>query len=128
MYGVKRFFLYTMIVMFLLPSMGLHIDLSCCKSDTLENNSSFELPPDDCCSTIQEHNNCLSKPEICVPPTVQNFTVESEFSLAPLFSFALPFKHLEIKQVFTQLNNNIETESVVPIRTHSPSFLQVFLC
>ena len=114
--------------MFLLPTMGLHIDLSCCEGETIETSNTLELPKGDCCSTIQEHNNCLSNDEICIAPTKQTFTIESQFSLSPLSIVTLPYIQLLDVSVLTEQPSVFNTKEAIPIQGKTQSFLQVFLC
>ncbi|PCJ64554.1 MAG: hypothetical protein COA58_12510 [Bacteroidetes bacterium] len=114
--------------MFLLPTVGVHIDLSyCCETQTEQANHVIALDVSHCCMPTQ-HNNCLSNDEICIAPTEQTFTSQSEFSITPVAIITLPYIQ-ECECDYHLLACSSEIDKGFPLlKETSPSFLQVFLC
>jgi len=126
---VKQIFSIALIILFMLPSVGVHFDLSFCCGNLEEVGISHTmgLEVNECCKTLK-HDGCMTSNEIIVPPAQQDF-VSTQVALTIPAVVALPYllAHIEHIEFETKLNStNILHHH--PPEYHTPSFLQVFLC
>ena len=126
---MKQLFSIALIILFMLPSVGVHFDLSFCCGNLEEVGIShtIDLEVNECCETLKQEG-CMTSNEIIVPPAQQDF-VSTQVALTIPAVVTLPYllAHIEHIEFDTKLNSRSILHHQPPV-SHTPSFLQVFLC
>ena len=125
---MKQFLSIALVFFFLLPSIGLHIDMSqCCGSiENLGISHSAKIEISSCCHP-QKSASCQEEKEIVQSPVYQDLASEGSFELQNAPIFDLPVKLNCQELLVSEITYQTPFFSFDNVRL-KPSFLQVFLC
>jgi hypothetical protein len=124
---MNKFLAIIVSFLFLLPSVGLHIDLKhCCGGvETIGISHQASVAVSECCD-IQKTESCESTLELIVPQHIVDISLVSSTEMPSLTIIHLPFHTilpLAVSPYYSELQYG-ETISEPP----SQAELQVFLC
>jgi hypothetical protein len=113
--------------LFLLPSIGLHIDLKhCCGGvETIGINHQAALAVSECCD-MQKTASCESTLELVVPQQIVDISIVSSVEIPSLTTLHLPFQTVPPITVST-CHSKLQYGDTIP-EPPSQAELQVFLC
>ena len=113
--------------LFLLPSIGLHIDLKhCCGGvETIGITHQASLAVSECCD-MQKTASCESTLELVVPQQIVDISIVSSVEIPSLTTLHLPFQTVPPITVST-CHSKLQYGDTIP-EPPSQAELQVFLC
>jgi hypothetical protein len=124
---MKKFFAILLSFLFLLPSVGLHIDLKhCCGGvETIGISHQASVAVSECCD-IQKSASCESSLELIVPQNIMDASLTNTLEMPFSCVLLLPFQTVLSP---TNTHHKSEIKPILnPIEPPSQARLQVFLC
>lgn len=125
---MKKLQAYILTILFLVPSVGIHLDMShCCGSiENLGISHSANIELGSCCH-IEKTEACDTQNEIIQAPVYQDLSVLSELAIDSPATLILPFYSAVYATIYSTPFVSQNSDTAIETR-HSQSFLQVFLC
>lgn len=125
---MKKFFSIVLALVFMLPSVGVHIDFThCCGELTdLSISHGLNVSVTECCE-IEQQATCQERSEIAQSPVYQSLNLTESFQVPPVYT--VPFSSIVLNaDLYASFKiNHLEEKSVLPDK-QSLSLFQVFLC
>jgi hypothetical protein len=124
---MKKFSAILVSFLFLLPSIGLHIDLKhCCGGvETIGISHQEAVAVSECCD-MQKTASCESTLELIVPQHIVDISIVNSVEIPSLTTLHLPFQTLLPIAVSTY-HSELQYGETIP-EPPSQAELQVFLC